>query len=240
MGRRATAVLLLCSALGDALRALPSSAAAPARALPLLRSCADAQWRTVPLCWRAPPPRLIFWPVGDPEANPREVKSPSNAPFSGLRDDIALRRPMYLDDWREGVRSKTVGATLFLYFACLAPVVAFGGAMQIATGGQLGIVETIISRGALGMAYSCLAGQPMTFIGPTGLTLAFTTALYAFTAPRGIPFLPMYSWVGMWTAAFLVTAAVTNLAGFIRYWCEPPPAVRRAPACAIPLGGGAT
>ncbi|EOD21538.1 hypothetical protein EMIHUDRAFT_469783 [Emiliania huxleyi CCMP1516] len=89
--------------------------------------------------------------------------------------------------------------------------------MQVATGGQLGIVETIISRGVCGMLYASLAGQPMTFIGPTGLTLAFTTALYAFVTPRGIPFLPMYTWVGLWTCGFLSLAACTNAANLIRY-----------------------
>ena len=89
--------------------------------------------------------------------------------------------------------------------------------MQVATQGQLGIVETIMSRGLCGMAYAALAGQPMTFIGPTGLTLTFTTALYVWSAPRGLPFLPLYAWVGLWTAAFLMVAACVNLAGLIRY-----------------------
>ena len=150
------------------------------------------------------------WPVGDPQANPRTTR---NLPiFRGLRGDVALRAPTYLQDWTEGFQFKTVGATLFLYFACLAPVVAFGGAMQVATQGQLGIVETILSRGVCGMIYATFAGQPMTFVGPTGLTLTFTTALYLWAAPRGVPFLPMYSWVGLWTAFFLLTA-VRNRAG---------------------------
>lgn len=101
------------------------------------------------------------WPVGNPEANPNKTRFL----FSGLRQDIAIRRPTYVADWVAGFRRKTIGATLFLYFACLAPVIAFGGAMQVATCGQLGIVETILSRGVCGMLYATLAGQPMTFIG---------------------------------------------------------------------------
>jgi len=107
------------------------------------------------------PRRYERWPIGDAKANPTNPQRP----FSGLRGDIALRLPTYLDDWRAGLQAKTVGATLFLYFACLAPVVAFGGALQLATQGNLGIVECIISRGVCGMAYAVLAGQPMTFIG---------------------------------------------------------------------------
>ena len=93
------------------------------------------------------PRRYERWPLGDAQANPTNVQRP----FSGLRGDIALRLPTYVDDWRAGLQAKTVGATLFLYFACLAPVVAFGGALQLATQGSLGIIECIISRGVCGM-----------------------------------------------------------------------------------------
>lgn len=46
------------------------------------------------------------------------------------------------------------------------------------TQGTLGVIEYVLSCGLGGMAYAVLSGQPMTFIGPTGLTLAFMTALY--------------------------------------------------------------
>ena len=162
------------------------------------------------------------WPVGNPEANPT-VRRPTMSKrwFSGLTGDVSLRRQTYVEDWTAGMSPKVLpkmcGATLFLYFACLAPVIAFGGALQIATGGNFGIRETILSRGVCGMLYSIFAGQPMTFIGPTGLTLAFTTALYVWVTPRGIPFLPMYAWVGLWTASFLALASAANAANLIRF-----------------------
>ena len=34
----------------------------------------------------------------------------------------------------------------------------------------------------------CLAGQPMTFVAPTGLTLSFIGALSAWTIKSGVPF----------------------------------------------------
>eukprot|EP00975_Prorocentrum_lima_P007167 1539087-Prorocentrum_lima.AAC.1 len=45
------------------------------------------------------------------------------------------------------------------------------------------------------MLYSLLAGQPMTFVGPTGLTLAFMVALHQFCGAFALPFIGMYSWV---------------------------------------------
>ena len=163
-----------------------------------------------------------MWPVGNPADNPdsRRPGAP-NTLFSGIKTDMDLRRPTYRADWTSALSVQNaptfIGATLFLYFTCLAPVIAFGGAMQVATGGQLGIVETILSRGVCGMLYAAFAGQPMTIIGPTGLTLTFTSALYAFVAPRGIPFLPMYTWVGLWTSFFLIVASCTGAANLIRY-----------------------
>ena len=126
------------------------------------------------------PRRYERWPLGDAKANPTNVQRP----FSGLRGDIALRLPTYLDDWRAGLQAKTVGATLFLYFACLAPVVAFGGALQLATQGNLGIVECIISRGVCGMAYAVLAGQPMTFIGSAACEMWPGAAAWGLWAER--------------------------------------------------------
>ena len=78
------------------------------------------------------------FPVGDAGANPQRI-----APFSrktwlqGVRDDIRKRSPLYAQDWFDGLRNpaKSAGACLFLYFAVLAPAVAFGGVMQTATCG---------------------------------------------------------------------------------------------------------
>jgi HCO3- transporter family len=57
----------------------------------------------------------------------------------------------------------------------------------------------------------------MTFIGPTGLTLAFMTALYGFTSAMALPFLPVYSWCGLWTSGFMVLLSLGGASNLIRY-----------------------
>ena len=97
------------------------------------------------------------FPVGDAGANPQRI-----APFSrktwlqGVRDDIRKRSPLYAQDWFDGLRNpaKSAGACLFLYFAVLAPAVAFGGVMQTATCGALGPRDVLLSCGLSGMAYA--------------------------------------------------------------------------------------
>lgn len=50
-----------------------------------------------------------------------------------------------------------------------------------------------------------------------GLTLAFTTALYNFCSQYAIPFFPMYTWVGLWTSAFLMILSAANACTLIKY-----------------------
>ncbi|KAF6004690.1 solute carrier 4 [Cyanidiococcus yangmingshanensis] len=138
-------------------------------------------------------------------------------PLTGLGRDIAQRAPLYWSDWKDGLNIKSVAVILFLYFACLAPIVAFGGITAQITQGAMGVVEFLISGALCGMLYHGLAGQPLTIVGPTGLTLAFTASLYKVCHSAGLPFLATYAWVGVWTAFFLFLLAIFNTSSLIRY-----------------------
>ncbi len=129
---------------------------------------------------------------------------------AGIRDDFKRRLPHYKSDWTDGLHRKSISAVLYLYFACLAPTVAFGGLTNVLTGGKIGVTDFIMSCGISGMLYALFAGQPMTFLGPTGLTLAFITSLYKFTESASLPFIGIYGWTGLWTALFLALSALTN------------------------------
>lgn len=160
------------------------------------------------------PRELTDYPLGHP-TEPARI-APRHW-FQGLRDDIARRAPLYGSDWRDGFCFKSIPVTLFLYFACLAPVVAFGGLTASLTGGSIGVIEFLMSSGAAGMVYAVFSGQPLTFIAPTGLTLAFTAALYGFCKMSSLAFLATYAWVGIWTSLILLLAAITNISDVIKY-----------------------
>ena len=140
-----------------------------------------------------------------------------NSPFGGIKSDFRRRIVHYTSDWKDGVSKKTLASLGFLYFACLAPCIAFGGLTNVITEGSIGVVEFLVSCGVSGIVYSIFSGQPMSFLGPTGLTLAFISALYRFTVEKGLPFLPLYSWTGMWTSLFLALAATFNLSDLMRF-----------------------
>lgn len=81
----------------------------------------------------------------------------------------------------------------------------------------MGVIEFLLSCGMSGMIYAVFSGQPMTFIGPTGLTLCFTAALFNFCQRFGVAFFPMYAWVGGWTSIMLLLLSAGNACTLIRH-----------------------
>ena len=54
---------------------------------------------------------------------------------------------------------------MFLFFACLAPAVGFGGLFAATTGNSIGTVEMVTSTAASGLIYAIFSAQPLTIIG---------------------------------------------------------------------------
>jgi hypothetical protein len=138
-------------------------------------------------------------------------------PFEGLKNDYYTRKKHYNSDWTDGFNKKSISSILFMFFACLAPIVAFGGLTSIITEGKMGIIDFIVSCGTSGMFYAVFSGQPLTLVGPTGLTLAFVSALHRFTVINKLSFFAIYSWTGIWTSFFLALSSILNLSYLIKY-----------------------
>ena len=138
--------------------------------------------------------------------------------LGGLISDIRRRLPHYASDFREGVHTKCLASTLFLFFACLAPAVTFGGIMGQLTGNQIGAVEMLAASAVCGVAYALFAGQPLIILGGTGPLLVFTGILYRLCGDMEISFLATYAWVGLWTGFLLIVLAITNASSLMRYF----------------------
>ena len=54
--------------------------------------------------------------------------------FGGLINDIRRKAPFYVSDYRDGLSVQCIASFFFLYFACLTPIVTFGGLLSDATG----------------------------------------------------------------------------------------------------------
>lgn len=128
----------------------------------------------------------------------------------GLMADLRRRWPHYLSDFRDGLNGKCLASILFLVLACLAPAVTFGGVMAVQTDGQIGAIEMIVATAVCGIVYALFAGQPLIILGGTGPLLILTAILNRLCDDLAIPFLPTYTWVGIWTAGFTILLAVTD------------------------------
>lgn len=138
--------------------------------------------------------------------------------FGGLRADLARKLPYYASDFKDGLNSKTAGATLFLYFAALANAIAFGALTGVLTDDLIGITEMLVITAVGGIFFALFSGQPLTILGGTGPITIFTGILYQTCQQMELDFLATYAWVGIWSGIFLLVCAVTDASALMRYF----------------------
>lgn len=136
---------------------------------------------------------------------------------AGVIRDAKSRYPVYASDFKDGLNSQCLAAILFLFFACLAPAVGFGSLFATATNGAIGTIEMVSSTAACGVIYALFSAQPLTIIGSTGPVLAFVATLVTLAERMKLPFLPLYSWTGLWTAGLLFVSALTSGSNQVKY-----------------------
>lgn len=204
----------------------PGSLATPASArTPILLPTSRANHKLRPLCSAAaasavpaPSSTRASTIIDQPQGDTSKSQKLFERPFKGIIEDVRRKAPHYLSDFKDGANLKGVAATFFLFFACLAPAVAFGGLMGKLTEGSIGTMEMLLATAYNGMAYAMFAGQPLTIIGSTGPVLAFTLVLYKTAQNLALPFLPLYSWVGIWTSLILFVSSITSLSNLVNYF----------------------
>ena len=54
--------------------------------------------------------------------------------FGGMINDIKRKKPFHLSDFKDAASVQTLASFIFIYFACLTPIVTFGGLLGDATG----------------------------------------------------------------------------------------------------------
>lgn len=86
----------------------------------------------------------------------------------------------YLSDFKDGLAVQCVASFIFIYFACLTPIITFGGLLGDATENRIAAIESLVSGLIVGVTYGFLSGQPLTILGSTGPILVFETILFDF------------------------------------------------------------
>ncbi len=147
-----------------------------------------------------------------------EYPAPGRGFGASLMADIRRKLPHYASDFVEGFNVKGLATILFLFFACLAPSIAFGGLLSFLTDGEIGTVEALLATAVGGVTYALFSGQPLTLLGSTGPVTIFLALLYTLCKQLGVPFLPGLFWIGMWTSLMMVLFAFTNTARYIQHF----------------------
>ncbi|KAG7265757.1 hypothetical protein CRUP_024339 [Coryphaenoides rupestris] len=129
-------------------------------------------------------PNGLASPSGDHENEEDQHTGPelqrTGRIFGGLVWDIKRKLPFYWSDLRDALSLQCLASVLFLYCACMSPVITFGGLLGEATKGNISAIESLFGASLTGVAYSLFAGQPLTILGSTGPVLVFEKILFKF------------------------------------------------------------
>ena len=60
---------------------------------------------------------------------------------------------------------QSIASYIFIYFACLTPIITFGGLLGDATENRIAAIESLISGLIVGVTYGFFSGQPLTILG---------------------------------------------------------------------------
>jgi len=106
-----------------------------------------------------------------------------------------------------------LAAFTFLYFACLTPLITFGGLLSDATDERLGTMESLCSGFVCGIVYGIFSGQPLTILGSTGPVLVFETILFNFCKKNDLDYLALRLWIGV----ILLALVAFDASAFVCY-----------------------
>ncbi|XP_037649626.1 sodium-driven chloride bicarbonate exchanger-like isoform X14 [Sebastes umbrosus] len=137
--------------------------------------------------------------------------------FGGLIMDIKRKLPFYWSDIRDSFSLQCLASVLFLYCACMSPVITFGGLLGEATKGNISAIESLFGASLTGVAYSLFSGQPLTILGSTGPVLVFEKILFKFCTDYGLSYLSLRTSIGLWTAFLCLVLVATDASSLVCY-----------------------
>lgn len=137
--------------------------------------------------------------------------------FGGLINDLKRKKPFYLSDFKDCLNLQSVASWIFLYFACLSPIITFGGLLSEATGKNMAAMESLVSGFVCGIVYGFFSGQPLTILGSTGPVLVFETIVYDFCGMVDWDYMTFRFWIGTWIAIILFILVAIDASAFVCY-----------------------
>ncbi|KAM3823018.1 sodium bicarbonate cotransporter 3 isoform 3-T3 [Vipera latastei] len=137
--------------------------------------------------------------------------------FGGLILDIKRKTSFFLSDFKDALSLQCLASILFLYCACMSPVITFGGLLGEATEGRISAIESLFGASLTGVAYSLFSGQPLTILGSTGPVLVFEKILFKFCKDYKLSYLSLRTSIGLWTSFLCILLVATDASSLVCY-----------------------
>ncbi|XP_022783031.1 sodium bicarbonate transporter-like protein 11 [Stylophora pistillata] len=140
----------------------------------------------------------------------------------GVIRDFRRRWPHYLSDFKDGIRGhrtipKVISTTLFLYFACILPSIAFGVLNSRNTSGKIDVLKVIISQSVGGILFALFGGQPLIVLLTTAPLALYIKVIYNIAADFDLDFFALYSCTGLWNSFFLFIYSTFGLSQIMKW-----------------------
>uniref|UniRef100_A0A8C2RU69 Anion exchange protein n=1 Tax=Capra hircus TaxID=9925 RepID=A0A8C2RU69_CAPHI len=113
--------------------------------------------------------------------------------FGGLILDIKRKAPFFLSDFKDALSLQCLASILFLYCACMSPVITFGGLLGEATEGRISAIESLFGASLTGIAYSLFAGD------------------------YHLSYLSLRTSIGLWTSFLCIVLVATDASSLVCY-----------------------
>ncbi|XP_018351036.1 PREDICTED: electroneutral sodium bicarbonate exchanger 1 isoform X1 [Trachymyrmex septentrionalis] len=158
----------------------------------------------------------------DEEADEQKLREESGLSrtgrlFGGLINDVKRKGPFYFSDFKDAFALQCVASFIFLYFACLSPIITFGGLLSEATGKNMAAMESLVSGFVCGIGYGFFSGQPLTILGSTGPVLVFETIVYEFCKKVDWSYMSFRFWIGTWMSMILMILVALDASACVCY-----------------------
>ena len=136
--------------------------------------------------------------------------------LTGMKEDLAVRLPLYQDDWSRPRSIYTVvNASVFAFVIQLIPALIFAELMNDTTKGNLATAETIMSSAIIGIIYAIFAGQPLVIMGITGPVAILLGTSYSLTEKFDADYFPFFFWICIWAGLMHMLSAMVGLVSLV-------------------------
>uniref|UniRef100_A0A0N5A3S7 Anion exchange protein n=1 Tax=Parastrongyloides trichosuri TaxID=131310 RepID=A0A0N5A3S7_PARTI len=159
--------------------------------------------------------RVLTLPDNSPTEN--DEKKMKLFSLQGVKDDICGRFKYYKEDFVDALNLQCLSSIIFMFFACFAPAITFGGLMGNYTNGQMGVMETLLAQCICGVIWGFVSSQPLIIVSATGPVLVFEAALYTYCESNSLDFLSIRVYAGVFMSIISTISVGLGGARLLKY-----------------------